>query len=303
MSLEIVNPGIQSLVQDAGRFGMARYGIPRSGAFDRAAWQLANDLVGNWTPGEYEANSGPAALEVLFGGLRVQAHGELVVAVTGAQVPIAILDVDSDDKRIVANNRAFVLTAGSRLHLGTAKAGLRAYLAIAGGLDVEPTLGSRSSDINSGLGPPPLKKGQMLRTGLANGPRRNAPPDDWDLTDRPVTIQIRPGPQLDALEGRYDALTNATTWLVSPTSGRSGIRLTPKNLAARARTTAAGLPSEPTLNGAVQALPSGELVVLGPDGPTTGGYPVVGVIDQAGINMLAQARPGAELRLTMSESE
>ncbi len=298
MKLEILNPGVRSLIQDAGRFGLARYGVPRSGAFDRGAWRHANRLVGNHTPDEYESNLGPAAIEVLFGGLRVQAHGELVIAVTGALAPLTVLDVDSDDKREVVPNDAFVLTAGSRLHVGTTRIGLRSYLAVAGALNPEETLGSRSSDTTSGLGPPPLAKGQVIDIGTASWgstPSQLAPPEP--PAHRSVTIHVRPGPHADLVEGGIDALVGAVDWTVNPTSGRSGVRLTSKDLNARVRTTRADLPSEPTLCGAVQALPSGELVVIGPDGPTTGGYPVVAVIDQPGIDQLAQARPGAIVHL------
>ena len=99
LSIKILNPGVRSLIQDGGRFGLARYGVARSSAFDRMSWRLANELVGNNVPDEYATDAGPASIEVLLGGLRIEATRDLVVAVTGADVPVTCLDVDADDKR------------------------------------------------------------------------------------------------------------------------------------------------------------------------------------------------------------
>ncbi len=302
MTLTIINPGVQSLIQDSGRFGLARYGVPRSGAFDRGAWLRANLLVGNNVPELYERIPGPAGIEVLLGGLRVQAERELLVAVTGAAHVLTVIDRDHDDKREVPVGEPVVLTAGSRLHIRTSASGLRSYLAVAGGFNTSSTLGSRSTDTSSGIGPTALRIGQQLAVGqrenLAAPRASSAPPD---LTDD-VMINVRRGPHSDLLDGGLSALACADGWQVSPMSSRTGIRLTPSNLNQRIQLSAATLSSEPTLCGAVQSLPSGELVVIGPDGPTTGGYPVVAVIDQPGVDQVSQVRPGSNLRLVVTDS-
>ena len=301
MSIKILNPGVQSLVQDGGRFGMARCGVPVSGAFDRGSWQLANELVGNDVPGPFDTWSGPASIEVLLGGLRIEATDDLVIAVTGASVAVTLLDVDDDDKHDMELNEPIELTAGSRLHLGTARVGLRAYVGVAGGIDVDPTLGSRSTDTTSDLGPHVLAKGDVLKVGWASGQPRAAPHRSTGLPNGtgPAVVQFRPRPEFEPTTsgaGWQDLLTS-TTWLVSPASSRAGVRLTPETTGNALMPTSATLPSSATLPGAVQALPDGELAVIGPDGPTTGGYPVVAVIDRPELDLIAQARPGTRLRL------
>lgn len=303
MTLEVLNPGVQSIMCDAGRFGLARFGVPRSGAFDRGSYVRANRLVGNDSPSDFATDAGPASIETIFGGLRVQAHRDLIVAVTGASGRLTVLDHDADDKREVDRERAFTLTRGSRLHVMPAENGLRTYLAVRSGFATSETLGSRSTDTNSGIGPPKLVKGQILPI-LADKRTKQVKSESkvealsWDDSRR--TIRISPGPHVLHIEGGLAALAESDGWIVSPTSGRNGVRLTPSDLTQRARVYADKLTSEPTLCGAVQALPSGELVVLGPDGPTTGGYPVIAVLDRQGIDFLAQARPGSALRFTAS---
>ncbi|MFA7265676.1 MAG: biotin-dependent carboxyltransferase family protein [Candidatus Nanopelagicales bacterium] len=301
MTLEVLNPGIQSIICDAGRFGLARYGVPRSGAFDRGSYTRANQLVGNDVPNEFASDSGPASIETIFGGLRVQAHRDLIVAVTGATGPMTVLDHDADDKHFVPREAAFTLTRGSRLHVAPAETGLRSYLAVRGGFGIAAILGSRSTDTNSGIGPAKLAKRHILEispdTGVNNHiSQPNVEALTWATYDQ--TIPIRPGSHANLIDGGISALTESDGWTVSPTSGRNGVRLAPRVLTQRPRVTADQLSSEPTLCGAIQALPSGELVVLGPDGPTTGGYPVVAVLDRAGVDVVAQARPGAVLRFT-----
>lgn len=300
MSLEILNPGVQSLVQDAGRFGLARYGVPRSGAFDHGAYALANLLVGNAVPPIHEANPGPAGLEVLLGGLRVQAGRDLLMAVTGAIGSITILDRDSDDKREVAPGQAFVLTTGSRLHVGAPRGGIRSYVGVAGGIAAEYTLGSRSTDTTSRIGPKALAKGQVLAIDGAESTPKASPQvqlEGQKQADSFKNVRFMAGPHVDLLTGGIESLSEVRSWTVTPASSRAGVRLAATELNERLRIGAASLASEATMAGAVQALPSGELIVLGPDGPTTGGYPVVAVLPRESLNAISQARPGSLLRL------
>jgi biotin-dependent carboxylase-like uncharacterized protein len=300
MSIKILNPGVQALVQDGGRFGMARCGVPVSGAFDRRSWQSANEIVGNTTPGPFDSWPGPAAIEVLLGGLRLEATADVIVAVTGADVPVTLLDVDDDDKRDVSRHEPILLTAGSRLHLGNAKSGLRAYVGIAGGIDVDPTLESRSTDTTSNLGPHPLAKGAVLKVGWIVGQPKSSLDGRTVLpgSANATIVRFRPNPGVEATStGILSTGPIARSWLVSPNSSRAGVRLIPTDQQAGSTRTQAMLASAPAIPGALQQLPDGELVVIGPDGPTTGGYPVVAVFDRDELDIIAQARPGTMVQL------
>ncbi|HZJ06357.1 MAG TPA: allophanate hydrolase subunit 2 family protein, partial [Nocardioidaceae bacterium] len=140
-----MEPGPLATVQDEGRLGLGALGIARSGACDRASYQLANRLVGN--------PEGAAAIEVTFGGLTLGVDAEVVVVTTGARCPGA------------PHNAPAVLRAGEEMELGAPPAGLRTYVAVRGGVEVSPVLGSRSTDLLAGLGPAVLSAGDRLSVG------------------------------------------------------------------------------------------------------------------------------------------
>ncbi|HEY3546895.1 MAG TPA: biotin-dependent carboxyltransferase family protein [Propionicimonas sp.] len=286
MSLEVVRPGPLSLVQDAGRPGLAAIGVSPSGAFDRTALARGATLVGN-DPALH------AALEVTLGGLSVRAVVPVTMALTGAECPATV------DGRVVAWDRPLLLGAGEVLTLGLPRTGLRSYLSVGGGIDVPPVLGSRSTDLLSGLGPPRLTAGMVLPVGeMFPEPDEGFPTVPGELasaaTERhegppPRQLDLLPGPRTDWLADP-DAL--ATTWTVSPDSNRVGVRLTGTVLERSPSHLGAELPSEPLVRGAVQLPPSGQPVIFGPDHPTTGGYPVVAVLTEESSDRLAQCRPG-----------
>ncbi|NYJ06534.1 biotin-dependent carboxyltransferase family protein [Petropleomorpha daqingensis] len=277
--LRVLAPGPLATVQDAGRPGWAAIGVPRSGAADRAAHDLANRLVGNLPSA--------ATVEATAGGLRLRAERTTLVAVTGAPVPVTVAG------RAAPCNAPLTVPAGAELVLGTPAIGLRSYVAVRGGVDVAQVLGSRSTDRLSGLGPEPLAAGDVLAVGDAAGeepvvdvaPVRPPP-------DRPV-LRVLPGPRRDWLAP--DAWTRLTSdgWTVSPDSDRVGLRLTGPRLE-RARDDE--LPSEGLVPGAVQVPPDGAPVLFLADHPVTGGYPVLAVVVTADLPMAAQLRPGDELR-------
>ena len=155
--LEVKNPGLQSLIQDLGRPGYADLGVSAAGAADPRAARQANRLVGN--PAD------AAVVENLLGGLELTAHGDAVLALTGADVPANIIDPAGERSRPAPHAAPFALLNGETLTLGTPVRGVRAYLAVRGGLGVDPVLGSRSTDSMSGIGPAPLG-------------RRNPPPGE-----------------------------------------------------------------------------------------------------------------------------
>ncbi|HEY3338232.1 MAG TPA: biotin-dependent carboxyltransferase family protein, partial [Propionicimonas sp.] len=214
----------------------------------------------------------------------------VTVALTGAACPAAI------DGDAVGFGQRFALAAGATLSLGPPPTGLRSYLSVAGGIDVPPVLGSRSTDLLSGIGPPRLSPGTLLPVGEP-GPEEPASavsgPRGRHDAPRPV-LELLPGPRTDWLA---DADALASTWTVSPDSNRVGIRLTGTVLDRSPSRLGAELPSEPLVRGAVQLPPSGHPVIFGPDHPTTGGYPVVAVLTEAASDRLAQCRPGEFVRL------
>lgn len=281
-ALEVLRVGALALVQDLGRPGHAAVGVPRSGAADRAALRLANRLVAN--DGE-----GAAGIEVLLGGLAVRAHGLRTVALAGAPAPA---DIDGTP---VGHHCVLTLRDGQTLTLGPPPTGLRTYLAVRGGLHVEGTLGSSSSDTLSGLGPPPLAAGVLL--GVGPEPRLPwlldmapvAPP-----TGATVTVRAVPGPRADWVQD-IAALAD-TPWTVSSQSDRVGMRLSGEPLR---RADRRELPSEGMVRGAIQVPPGGEPVVFLADHPVTGGYPVVAVLLDADVDRAAQARPGQAVRIRL----
>ncbi|GAB3887381.1 5-oxoprolinase subunit B/C family protein [Terrabacter terrigena] len=286
--LEVVATGPLTLVEDAGRPGLADAGVGRSGSADPAAYGLGLRLVGHLLGGD-DGGSPPASLEVTFGGLAVRARGDLLVALTGAPCPA---DVDG---RPVAHAAPVPLADGQLLTLGAPAAGLRTWLAVRGGIAVPPVLGSRSTDTLSGVGPPVPKVGDVLPVGPA--PRAFPVVDVAPQPvpgDGPVVLDIDPGPRadwchLDDLEG--DVRT------VSARSNRVGIRLEGKAIQRQAAYAETELPSEGMVVGAVQVPPGGEPVVFLADHPVTGGYPVVAVLTPGAVTRAAQLRPGQQARL------
>lgn len=276
--LIVLGPGLQTLVQDRGRFGLGSSGVGRSGAFDRAALRQANALVGN--------QPDDVVLEVLGGGLRVRATREHVLAVTGAVGPILVGGIP------VEHGRAFVVAAGQEVSLNTFEVGLRAYVSVAGGIQADPVLGSRSTDTLSGLGPPALAAGDDLRVGFP-GPVPEAPDVPALITSGSASVDVVFGPRADWFTSDARALLLRSAWTVSDASNRIGIRLDGPTLQ---RSITDELPSEPCVFGSVQVASAGLPVVLGPDHPVTGGYPVIAVVADRHLDRLAQLRPGETLR-------
>jgi biotin-dependent carboxylase-like uncharacterized protein len=272
VKLEVLRPGFAATVQDLGRPGHAALGVARSGAADRASLQLANRLVGN--------EPGAAALEVTLGGLVLRAAGLTTVAVTGAGCPVTA------GGRAAGLNSPITLRAGEELALGAASTGLRCYVAVRGGIDVPPVLGSRATDTLGKLGPPPLAAGMLLPVGSPGGfPVVDLAPRAA-LPDVPV-LRVTPGPRRDWFAAPDRLLS--TVYTVSPDSDRVGIRLTGPPLE---RLRHDELPSEACVPGSLQVPPSGRPILFHADSPTTGGYPVIAVVEEDDLDLAAQLRPG-----------
>ncbi|MGF1647087.1 MAG: biotin-dependent carboxyltransferase family protein [Kineosporiaceae bacterium] len=270
------------LVQDLGRPGHAHLAVGRSGAADRGALRLANRLVGN--PEHL------AGLELLLGLAGFRASGHLTVAVAGAVAPVSV------DGRPAGRGAPLNLRPGARLDVGAITAGLHVVVAVRGGVDAVPVLGSRSRDTLAGLGPEPLGVGDRVPVGSAPAalPRVDvapAPPPP-----REAVLRLRPGPRRDWFPDASWAALMGVEWTVSPASSRVGVRLEGPPLARTPAAAGRELPSEGMVRGALQVPPAGRPVVLGPDHPTTGGYPVIGVVVDADLDGLAQCPPGTPVR-------
>ncbi len=278
MSLTVLRAGPLATVQDQGRAGLAHLGVPRAGALDRPAYALANRLVGNPV--------GSAAVEITLGGLEVRADRGCWVAVTGAEGPVTV------DGAARCHGRAEWLPAGATLAVGTPTRGVRSYLAVAGGIDATPVLGSRSTDVLAWVGPPRVVDGTVLPLGEPAG---RPAPLDTPRAPRPGPLRVRPGPRVDWFAaGALDHLC-ATTYAVDAASDRVGLRLEGDPLR---RVRDEELPSEGMVLGAVQVPPSGQPVVFLADHPPTGGYPVVAVVESDDLWQCAQLRPGDPVRFT-----
>lgn len=281
--LEVVRAGALTTVQDLGRVGHAHLGVPRSGALDVPAHRLANRLVGN--------PAGAATLETTLTGCAVRAGRPVTAAVTGAPCAVRI------DGRPAPWGAAVRVPAGAVLDVGAARPGVRSYLAVAGGIDVRPVLGSRSTDLLSGLGPAPLTDGVRLPVGPVSGPVpwADAVPAPGPPTGE-LVLPLVLGPRDDWFTP--DALRTLArrTYRVSSASNRIGLR-TEGPPPERARD--GELPSEGMVLGAVQVPPGGGPVVFLADHPTTGGYPVVGVVPGEALAAAAQAVPGLPVRFVL----
>jgi biotin-dependent carboxylase-like uncharacterized protein len=278
MSLHVRATVASVLVQDLGRPGWAHLGVSRSGALDVPAAGLANRVVGN--------PAGAACLEVLLGGLELSTDDGVWIAVTGAPCEVVV------DGRQREFGAAVRVPAGGTLRLGRPASGLRTYVAVAGGIAVEPVLGSRSTDTLGRVGPPPVRVGDVLPVGESL--RAPVPVD----TPRPLSwgpLRLLPGPRADRVAGDAVAQLSRTSYTVSPDSDRIGLRLVGEPLPLA---TTAELPSEGMVLGAVQVPPDGRPVVFLADHPKTGGYPVVAVVDERDLWQCAQLRPGEAVGFT-----
>ncbi|MFJ6694748.1 biotin-dependent carboxyltransferase family protein [Streptomyces sp. NPDC091272] len=281
-ALEVVRPGALTTVQDEGRPGHAHLGVPRSGALDAHAHRLANRLVGN--------PPAAATLETTADGVALRTRVPVTVAVTGAPCPVRVDGVPA------AWGAQVRVPAGALLDVGRPTSGLRTYLAFAGGVCVEPVLGSRSTDLLSGLGPEPLAEGLLLPLGppVAAVPAVDTVP--WHAPPAELVLPLLLGPRHDWFTAEALVVLAAPGYRVSPAANRIGLRTEGPALP-RARD--GELPSEGMVLGAVQVPPDGRPVVFLADHPVTGGYPVIGVVPEEHLPAAAQAVPGTPIRFAV----
>lgn len=287
--LEVVDPGLLMALQDMGRPGFEDLGIPPSGACDGWGLAVANLLA--------DAPSDGVAIEVTLGG------GELLVVETCAvSLAGADLGAERDDGRPLRPDATHRLPAGSRLRFRGPARGARAYVGLAGGIVATKVLGSAATHEQGGLG------GRSLRAGDRLVPARRsdltAAGRDWPsrIAPHPATdhrpIRFVPGPDLPFVpDGTLDGLA-ATAWRVAGACDRMGIRLDGSPLPAGAE-----IVSHPLVPGSIQLPADGRPLVIMVDGPTVGGYPVVGVVPRAELPRLGQLRPGDEVRFISQDAD
>ena len=285
-ALQVLEAGPLLTIQDGGRPGWAHLGVPVAGAADHGSARRANRLAGN--------RPDAAGLEAQGGGCRLRLSAARTLAVTGAR---ADLTVDGLPAR---QDAPLALPAGAEVVIGVCRQGIRVYVAVAGGLDVDEVLGSRSTDTLSGLGPPPLRAGDVvglgrLESGILYDDFSRPLPRAADV----VEVSARLGPRDDWLSTAGRARLDDGEFVVAPTSDRTGLRLTGPVVDLMDR---GDLPSEGVVAGAVQVPPGGQPIVLMRNHPATGGYPAVAVVDDEGVDALAQASPGQRVRFRLVRS-
>jgi biotin-dependent carboxylase-like uncharacterized protein len=271
VTITVLEPGPLSSIQDpVGRPGWRRYGVPVGGAADAWSARLANRLVGN--PEQ------AALIEITIGGAGLEFERTSLVALTGGLSGML-------DGRPLPATTAVDVPSGSVVRVEPGD-GARGYLAVAGGIEVDPILGSGSTDLRSGFGGSEgraLAAGDVLRLGPAADPRRLA----WrgSREDGPIRLVAGPhGPGLDEM--------CAVAWSVGVAADRAGVRLDGPSIAvAPSEVPSMGLPL-----GAVQVPPDGRPIAMLVDRPVTGGYPVPAVVIRADVGRVAQLLTGDEVR-------
>ncbi len=272
-----------------GRPGQTGQGVSRSGALDLGALRSANRAVGN--------PSDTACVESVLGGLSFICHGSAVIAITGAHTPVTITNASGLQWQ-ASNYQPIELEAGDRVSLGSPKAGLRSYLAIRGGFDVTPVLGSLSTDTLAQLGPEALAVGDRLGfTAPVTGTSvslNEAPAFELPTTADIVTLDVVMGPRTDWFTADAIQRLSSQLWRVTSQSNRVGIRLagdTPLE-----RSNHQELPSEGTAVGAIQVPASGQPVLFLADHPLTGGYPVIASVASHHLDLAGQIPVNAQIR-------
>ena len=302
LGLAVLRPGMMASVQDLGRQGLRRSGICPGGALDSLSLVLANRLVGN--------ADGAAGLELTMGGCELRFDVATRIALTGDDFGARLDGMD------LWPCWSMPVRAGQVLRLQGAnrpgvKEGLRSWLAVAGGIDVPPVLGSRSTDLKAAFGGHQgraLKKNDRLPLGapaldaaaMARRPFGLRAPEPAPLDETGATVlRVMGGPELEQFaDASRKALWNEP-WRITPRSNRMGSRLEGVELK---RKRSVDMLSSAVIPGTIQVPPSGQPIILMGDAQTTGGYPRIGVVIRADLGRLAQMPLNGRLRLRQVDS-
>lgn len=295
MTFEVIKPGLLTTIQDLGRPGYFHLGIPEGGAMDRAALRIANMLVGN--------PEGSAGLEAVFMGPELAFCKDALVAVAGAEMPVF---VDGEERDCWSS---FSVKAGQTLKFGYLKAGARIYIAIAGGIDTPPALGSRSTYPIGALG-------GFEGRALAAGDRVPAGKPTADAAERtldrillaelpnPVELRVLPGLYWHRLTEASQKQFFADEWTVAPEADRMGYRFrggSPMEFVEREQPFGAGSDPSNIVDGCYSygsiQIPGGtEPIVLHRDAVSGGGYFTVGAVISADMDLIGQLQPNTSVK-------
>lgn len=282
MSIEIINGGMLSTVQDAGRFKVMKNGFTQSGAMDSHSMNLANKLVGNLP--------NCAVIEMTMLGITARFTQKCIIALCGGDFEAKI------NGSPIRMCKAYRVGVGDELAVGCAKKGLRAYLAVSGGIDVEPVMESRSTNLKSEIGGyngRRLGAGDVLNIGsdcidlsFMELDKRQVPPEKYEST---VTLRAVLGPQDFMFTDEDKKIFFSAEYKVTPNADRMGIRLDGPAMKGR---DGMDIISDGIVFGSVQIPKSGVPIILAADHQTTGGYAKIATVISADLPLLAQARPG-----------
>jgi len=271
-----------STVQDLGRRGRAALGLPPCGAMDELSLRVANRLVGNADE--------RAAVEITLAGPEIRFDENALVALAGSRFECEL------DGRPMPHGEALAVAPGTTLSIGRSLDGARAIVAVAGGIDVAPVLGSRSTFLRGGFGGfegRPLKSGDRLRIGQAGRrKRRRLRAGALPRYEPHATLRVIEGPQSAAFTESGRRAFLVSRYRVSPHSDRMGVRLDGPAIELAAKP---DLLPEGIAPGAVQVPGDGRPIVLGADRPTTGGYTKIATVVTADLWKTGQAKPGDEI--------
>ena len=287
-ALVVLKPGMLTTIQDRGRWGWQSRGVPVAGPMDPCGHRVANALVGNHVDA--------ASLEITLLGPELAFEDERLAAVAGAEFDVAV------DDRAAPWNAAFLVPSGARLRFRGRKQGARAYLAVAGGIDVTPTLGSRSTHVLSamgGLDGRAVKAGDRIPLGDRSTARGAAPALDAPVVPLPrgeAVIRVLPGPQLDYFSSDALDVLRSAPYAIAQNSDRMGFRLAGPTIG-HAR--GADIISDATPLGVLQVPASGQPILLMADRQTAGGYPKLATVITADMAVAGQLGPGDAIRFVV----
>ncbi|MBV1777057.1 biotin-dependent carboxyltransferase family protein [Burkholderiaceae bacterium DAT-1] len=272
--ITLLKSPVQALIQDHGRFGYRHVGVTSAGAMDALSMRLANMLVGN---GEYEA-----ILEFTMPPCAIRFESPATIALTGAECGATL------DEHPVQRGYTLSVRAGQILRLGPAGTGCRAILAVAGGFDVPVYMGSKSTDVQAGLGQM-LKSGAQLRL---SGATYMASPGKIRLPEARTVLRVLEGPEWNQLGTTGQRALLGTDWKISPHANRMGYRLEGAQITMVDRPE---MRSHGVMQGVIQLPPDGLPIVLGADAQATGGYPRIASVIEADWWCMGQLRPGQRI--------
>lgn len=281
--IKVLSPGLYSTIQDLGRFGYRDLGVPLAGAMDHYSAKMANLLVGNF---ETEA-----VIEMTMLGATLEFQCQTNIAVTGGEVIIT-----NNNKR-VKPNAVIQIHKGDVLSIGAVQKGFRAYMAVFGGLQNAPVMGSRSMSLNI-TDQVSLKKNDVIeiaKTSIIKDNNTASLKVNYEHLDK-IELDVTAGPEFDRLSKENQTFVLNNSFHISKDHNRMGYQLeelVENNLDQ--------ILTAPVLPGTVQLTPSGRIIILMRDGQTTGGYPRILQLSESALNTLAQKKTGDKIRFNLTK--